>query len=521
MQWLHTKGEFSPDAMREEPAAAMIRETHAILREAMDAGVADNVIPPAMARKLDGSLFLFSGFKTAQELKEASSLLRRGDGSVKPFSEFLTDVRRIDADYNVHYLEAEYNFAVGSAQMAASWAEVEAEGDRYDLQYRTMGDSHVREEHRALNGVTLPSDDPFWKSYYPPNGWNCRCTVRQVRKGKFPGSDPDDAMRRGDEATSSPKQKIFRFNPGIDKQLFPPKHPYYKLSAEVQKDVKRAIENIIEHASYEIGTPIETPEVARKRRIDEMIAELPDNLTSGEKAAIAEHNIKIEEALGMAKGQPMSVEAADRQSANPKYVPEFIQDPKGNYSDDKGHRFFKNPAYDQATHAPYNYNCQTCAPAYSLRLQGFDVTAKPNTPGSKLEYLSRGMNTWEVWKNADGTPAKHHSMNAWLDAKGYKQLTPKRYLEFFDEICKETGVYELSIGWKRGSGHATILQRFPDGELRYIEPQADNSTNSGYEWKDLTYLAENGATKRVHDCRGIMRIDNKLFNIDFIDIFDK
>lgn len=37
--------------MEEEPAADMVRETYRIIREAMDAGVADNVIPAAMARK--------------------------------------------------------------------------------------------------------------------------------------------------------------------------------------------------------------------------------------------------------------------------------------------------------------------------------------------------------------------------------------------------------------------------------------------------------------------------------------
>ena len=156
--------------MEEKPAADMVRETYRIVREAMDKGVADNVIPAAMARKLDNSAFLFSGFKTAQELKEASLLLREKDGTVKGFSRFLTDIRRIDANYNVRYLEAEYNFAVSSAQMAASWAEVSQDGDRYDLQYRTAGDDHVREEHRALNGVTLPPSNDFWRYYYPPNG---------------------------------------------------------------------------------------------------------------------------------------------------------------------------------------------------------------------------------------------------------------------------------------------------------------------------------------------------------------
>ena len=68
-------------------------------------------------------------------------------------------------------------------------------------------------------------------------------------------------------------------------------------------------------------------------------------------------------------------------------------------------------------------------------------------------------------------------------------------------------------------GHATILQRFADGELRYIEPQSDNSAGSGMEWKDVKYLCEIGAATS-HNCRGVLRIDNKLFDVSFLDIFD-
>ena len=98
-------------------------------------------------------------------------------------------------------------------------------------------------------------------------------------------------------------------------------------------------------------------------------------------------------------------------------------------------------------------------------------------------------------------------------------MTQKRYVEFFNEICKDTGVYMLSIGWKRGGGHATILQRFADGTLRYIEPQHDNSKGSGREYCDLDYLGKNGAATN-HSCRGIMRIDNKLFKIGVSESFD-
>ena len=215
----------------------------------------------------------------------------------------------------------------------------------------------------------------------------------------------------------------------------------------------------------------------------------------------------------------MSVEQADKQHANPHHVEKFILDPKGAYVDKKGNRYRLNTKYNKAKDRPYEINCQTCAPAYMLRLMGINVTAKGNTTGSKLEYLSRGYNCWEVWKNPDGTPAKYTKVNDWLAAKNGKQMTEKRWLQFFDETCKEEGVYGLSIGWGARSGHMTILQRFKDGTLKYIEPQHDNSEGSGREWDNIKNLAKQGG-KIQHDCRGIMRIDNKLFNTDFVEIFD-
>lgn len=39
--------------------------------------------------------------------------------------------------------------------------------------YVTVGDDRVREEHQPFDGVTLPKNDPFWRAYWPPNGWGC------------------------------------------------------------------------------------------------------------------------------------------------------------------------------------------------------------------------------------------------------------------------------------------------------------------------------------------------------------
>lgn len=44
-------------------------------------------------------------------------------------------------------------------------------------QYSAVNDSQTRPSHAALNGRVFPADHPFWNTWYPPNGFNCRCGV--------------------------------------------------------------------------------------------------------------------------------------------------------------------------------------------------------------------------------------------------------------------------------------------------------------------------------------------------------
>lgn len=179
-----------------------------------------------MRRRLTRSNYIFSGMKTFHELNEAFPSLLDEDGSRKPFERFLNDVRKIDEKYNGNYLRAEYNFVVSSAEMAARWEGFMEDGDRYHLQYRTANDGKVRPEHAAIHGITLPPSDSFWEEFYPPNGWNCRCTVIQVRKSKHPATDHEEAMALGELATGRDSKGIFRFNPGKEGKSVPDYNPY-------------------------------------------------------------------------------------------------------------------------------------------------------------------------------------------------------------------------------------------------------------------------------------------------------
>lgn len=207
----------------ETPKMQEYIETHASV---LDSSFKQVEMSDLMRHRLERSNYIFSGMKTFHELNEAFPSLLDEEGNRKPFERFLNDVRKIDDKYNGNYLRAEYNFVQSSAEMAGRWEGFMEDGDRYNLQYRTANDGKVRPEHAAMHGITLPMSDPFWEEFYPPNGWNCRCTVVQVRKSKYPTTGHDEAMALGELATGRDTKGIFRFNPGKEGKSVPDYNPY-------------------------------------------------------------------------------------------------------------------------------------------------------------------------------------------------------------------------------------------------------------------------------------------------------
>ena len=61
-------------------------------------------------------------------------------------------------------------------------------------------------------------DDDFWNTYYPPNGYNCRCTVVQTS---------ERTTRLGMDKPL-PIPKLFEVNLAKKKYMFPPNHPYFE-----------------------------------------------------------------------------------------------------------------------------------------------------------------------------------------------------------------------------------------------------------------------------------------------------
>lgn len=223
MRTLHqqTGAQLNVQILAEDSVQQFIRQHAAIL----DSAFQTTPMSQEMRTKLQHSDYIFSGIKTFHELNEAFPSLIDDNGKRKPFERFFNDVRTINDTYNRNYLYAEYNFAHAAADIAAKW-DLFDDSDTYLLQYRTAGDAKVRPEHAELNGVTLPKSDPFWDTYCPPNGWNCRCSVVEVRKGKYKQTPHEQAMARGARATLNDTKRMFQFNPGKQQKTFPDYNPY-------------------------------------------------------------------------------------------------------------------------------------------------------------------------------------------------------------------------------------------------------------------------------------------------------
>lgn len=70
---------------------------------------------------------------------------------------------------------------INSARAAGQWERAQRSKGvlPYFLYVRTTS-ADPRPEHLTWVGIILPIDDPFWSSHFPPNGWRCKCQVRQI-----------------------------------------------------------------------------------------------------------------------------------------------------------------------------------------------------------------------------------------------------------------------------------------------------------------------------------------------------
>jgi hypothetical protein len=124
-------------------------------------------------------------------------------------------------------LQIMYWANVASAEAAGEWQRIQETKDFLpNLRYLSSVSERKRPLHLSWVGTTLPADHPWWRTHFPPNGWNCKCRVEQIGEDAAKLTKPPKTTHRTwtNKHTGETQQVPegidpgWQTNPGIDRE---------------------------------------------------------------------------------------------------------------------------------------------------------------------------------------------------------------------------------------------------------------------------------------------------------------
>lgn len=139
--------------------------------------------------------FVVAGATKDELLKDLQASIQRAIDDGTGLAQFRKDFRQIVARHGWSYTgdssrkgrawrtKVMFETNLSTARAAGRWEQIQrVKRTRPFLRYVAILDTHVRPDHRRWHGTVLPVDDEWWQTHYPPNGWNCRCTVMSLSR---------------------------------------------------------------------------------------------------------------------------------------------------------------------------------------------------------------------------------------------------------------------------------------------------------------------------------------------------
>lgn len=220
------QGIFDGDITTENIPTAIYRMISEKLLEAFPAFEAE--LSPTLISELTENIYMFSGAKSYHLINDISLVTK--DNAIKGFAQFKAEALKIYNQYNVDWLNTEYNTTIATGQTIVRWKQIEEQKQQLPfLTYSAIIDSNTSEICKPLDGITLPADHPFWNKNAPLNHFNCRCVL--IQKDKFDAKITKPAQyEKAEKAIDEKRQELFENNPGKGDVIFDKDHPYFKVA---------------------------------------------------------------------------------------------------------------------------------------------------------------------------------------------------------------------------------------------------------------------------------------------------
>lgn len=183
----------------------------------------------ALDRKARSRAFTVSGLDRAEQVGAVHAAMHKALENGETLRDFKKRVGETleDATLPDWRLRTIFRTNIQSAYMAGRYEQMKRTAkQRPYWRYVAVADNRTRLDHLALHGLVYPADHEFWGSFYPPNGFACRCSVqslssRQVRaRGLTIETDMPDLVEPTDPATGMklPPRRP-RPDPGFDSNV--------------------------------------------------------------------------------------------------------------------------------------------------------------------------------------------------------------------------------------------------------------------------------------------------------------
>ncbi|MGO8759353.1 MAG: phage minor head protein [Terracidiphilus sp.] len=176
-------GSFSTDLPNDD-AAGYLADLTPVTKE----------IFKGLSAQYQSSAFTLAGAADVRLIEKIRDALADAAQKGETADQFQLAVKKITDDAGVaelssFTLDTAFNTAMQRAYSLGRYEQMKDPATMNVLpiwQYWTVGDDRVRPEHAVLDGFAAHADDPVWMKIYPPNGFNCRCSVVPILAKEAP-----------------------------------------------------------------------------------------------------------------------------------------------------------------------------------------------------------------------------------------------------------------------------------------------------------------------------------------------